>query len=60
MPKKPEVTLHPVSELAKEADFPGWKLAALCRSAGWTMDKMVSQDEFDAALNHFENRKMGG
>ncbi len=60
MAKKVTPELHPVSDLAESDGMPGWKLAALCRSAGWTMDKMVSQDEFDEAQKHLENRKMGG
>ena len=57
---KAKLELLPVSELAKEAGLPGWKAAGMCKSAGWTMDKRVSKEDFNAARSHFENRRMGG
>ncbi|WP_034632637.1 hypothetical protein [Maridesulfovibrio bastinii] len=59
MAKKP-IELFPVSELAEKAGLQNWKLAAMCKAAGWTTDKQVSQSDFDTAVSNLESRKMGG
>ena len=60
MAKKTTAEFKPIFEFAKAADLPGWKVLAMCRASGWTSDKMVTEDEFNKALNSFENKAMGG
>lgn len=60
MAKKTTAELKPISEFVKTADLPDWKVLAMCRASGWATDKMVTEDEFNAALNSFENKAMGG
>ncbi len=65
----PATTLPDASKEAEHMDvdalitaggLPPWKGAALCRNEGWAPGKLVTQKEFDAALNKLEHRPMGG
>lgn len=60
MAKKITAEIKAVTDWAAEAGTAGWKVAAMCRSAGWTMDKQVTSDQYDSALEHFNSRRMGG
>ncbi|GKT28728.1 hypothetical protein ADUPG1_005029, partial [Aduncisulcus paluster] len=42
--KAGEVKLKPVGEWAKATNLKEWELQAMCRSAGWIADKMVSEE----------------
>lgn len=37
-----------------------WQHAALLRAMGWVEGKMVTDAEYDAALNTLKHRRMGG
>jgi hypothetical protein len=57
---KNEDELKPISDLAKDAGLPDWKVLAMCRASGWATDKLVTEPNFEKALNSFENKAMGG
>ncbi|WP_051294824.1 hypothetical protein [Maridesulfovibrio bastinii] len=42
------------------ADIPAWQLAGLMRSNRWAEGKMLTRAEFDAALDNFRKRPLGG
>ncbi len=52
--------LEPVEKLARAAKVPDWECAAMMHAAGWSPGKVVNQSRFDAALDGFRKRPMGG
>ena len=59
-PKEVNVTLVNVDNFIRESNMPSWKGAALCRAEGWAIGIMITREEFDAAVQRLENRRMGG
>lgn len=55
-----EAELLDVDALITAGGLPAWKGAALCRNEGWAPGKLVTQEEFDAAIKRLEHRPMGG
>jgi hypothetical protein len=52
--------LQTVGVLAKQAGLQPWEIAGLVRYAKWPEGKQVTNDQFQAALNGFQKRPMGG
>lgn len=55
-----EAGLKKVSDLAEAKQLATWQTAALLRAQGWTGDKLVTETEFDQALNALKSRGQGG
>lgn len=70
MAKNPEETqsaetpsqpaLESLSVLADRHRVTSWQQAALMRCMGWENGKLVTDDEYRAALIRIKNRPMGG
>jgi len=58
--QKMEPTLEDVDALIAARGLRAWQGAALCRAEGWALGKMVTQADFDAALERLNTRRMGG
>lgn len=57
-PPKPE--LHDVAELGRNKGMKPHEIAGLTVAKGWAPGRQVSEEEFDAALEAFRNRRQGG
>ena len=49
-----------LSVLADRYRVPSWQQAALCRMMGWADGKMLTDDEYQAALAELSARHLGG
>lgn len=65
--KKPKEPMSETSQelvdidmLAEENGLSDWEKAGLFHAAGWAAGRLVSSDDFAAALERFRNRRMGG
>lgn len=52
--------LESLSVLADRHRVPSWQQAALCRFMGWAEGKMLTDDEYRAALAGLTARHLGG
>lgn len=56
----PQPALESLSVLADRHRVTSWQQAALMRCMGWENGKLVTDDEYRAALVRIKNRPMGG
>jgi len=62
-PAAPETDVEALESLSVLADrhrVPSWQQAALCRFMGWAEGKMLTDDEYRAALAGLTARHLGG
>lgn len=52
--------LRAVEDLAEEHRLQPWYLAGLRQATGWAPGKQVTEDDFLAAKEKFDQRRMGG
>lgn len=58
--EKDMAVLESLSVLADRHRVPSWQQAALCRFMGWADGKMLTDDEYRAALVGLTARHLGG
>ena len=58
--EKDVAALESLSVLADRHRVPSWQQAALCRFMGWADGKMLTDDEYRAALAGLTARHLGG
>lgn len=58
--EKNVAALESLSVLADRHRVPSWQQAALCRFMGWAEGKMLTDDEYRAALAGLTARHLGG
>ncbi len=52
--------LFSLDAMALEFRLPSWQQAALAQLMGWEKGKVVSHEEYSAALASYKNRPLGG
>ena len=60
MTEQAGTALESLSALADRHHVPAWRQAALCRMMGWADGKMLTDDEYRAALAELSARHLGG
>lgn len=52
--------LESMAVLANRHRIPAWQQAAILRYMGWTADKLVTDAEYQEAIEAIRNRRIGG